>query len=268
MAESVPRLHLHVEGPDAVIRRLDDAGGSSTRVRLVDAALACLARQGTLKTTADDVAREAGLSRATLYRAFPGGRDAVLGAVVDTEVARFFSALAVAMGEAEDLEDVLVAGMVSAARQLGEHRALGYLLEHEPGVILPHLAFAAMDRVLEVASTFAAPFFGRWLDPDQAVRGAEWAVRIVVSYLCTPDPAMDLTDEADARHLVRTFVLPGVEALRPMSTAGDHRPNNTAGDHRPTSTAGDHRPNSTAGQRRPKSTAGDHRPTNRGANTT
>ena len=31
------------------------------RVRVVDAALACIARQGTAKTTLDDVAREAGL---------------------------------------------------------------------------------------------------------------------------------------------------------------------------------------------------------------
>ena len=64
------------------------------------------------KTTVDDIAREAGFSRATLYRTFPGGKDAVVAAMVETEVARLFSSLAVVMGEATDLEDVLVAGMV------------------------------------------------------------------------------------------------------------------------------------------------------------
>src|SRR5580704_3669178 len=135
---------------------------SSTRVRIVDATLACLARQGLAKTTVDDIARQARFSRATLYRTFPGGKDAILEAVVETEVARLFSSLAVVMGEATDLEDVLVDGMVEAATRLGTHSAVAYLLLHEPGIILPHLTFADMDRILMVAGDFAAPFFGRW----------------------------------------------------------------------------------------------------------
>jgi AcrR family transcriptional regulator len=187
---------------------------SSTRVRIVDATLACLARQGLAKTTVDDIARESGLSRATLYRTFPGGKDAVVEAVVETEVARLFSSLAVVMGEATDLEDVLVAGMVEAARRLSAHGALNYLLLHEPGVILPWLTFADMDQLLFSAGDFAAPFFARWLSPDQASRAAEWAVRIVLAYLADPAPGTDLSDPEDTRALVRTFVMPGILALR------------------------------------------------------
>ena len=44
----------------------------STEQRLLEATLACLARHGIAKTTLDDVAREAGVARATLYRYFPG----------------------------------------------------------------------------------------------------------------------------------------------------------------------------------------------------
>ena len=172
---------------------------SSTRVRIVDATLRCLARQGVAKTTVDDIAREAKFSRATLYRTFPGGKDAVLEAVVETEVARLFSSLAVVMGEAADLEEVLVAGMTEAARRLTTHSAIAYLLLHEPGVILPRLTFADMDRVLLVAGDFAAPFFGRWLEPDQASRAAEWAVRIVMAYMADPAPDTDLTDPDDTR---------------------------------------------------------------------
>src|ERR1700722_18080436 len=68
------------------------------RVRIADAANRCVARRGVAKTTVDDVAREAGCSRATVYRTFPGGKEEVISAVVDTEVARLFSALAVLMG--------------------------------------------------------------------------------------------------------------------------------------------------------------------------
>jgi hypothetical protein len=138
----------------------------------------------------------------------------VIAGVVDTEAARFFSALAVAMGEAHDLEDVLVAGMVEAATRLSAHEALAYLLEHEPGTVLPHLAFSRMDDLLLSVGDMAAPFFARWLAPDQAARAAEWAIRIVISYLSCPDEEVDLTDPESARWLARRFVLPGILALR------------------------------------------------------
>jgi AcrR family transcriptional regulator len=208
------RHSVAAERGHKVLRHLGADDRSSTRVRIVDATLACMARQGSGKTTVDDIAREAGFSRATLYRTFPGGKDAVVAAVVETEVARLFSSLAVVMGEATDLEDVLVAGMVEAARRLSDHDALAYLVLHEPDVILPRLIFADMDRILFIAGDFAAPFFARWLSPDQASRAAEWAVRIVLAYLADPAPATDLSDPEDTRALVRTFVMPGILALR------------------------------------------------------
>ncbi len=182
------------------------------RLRVIEGALDCIARQGVAKTTLDDVARRAACSRATVYRAFPEGKDGVLAAVVDTEVSRFFSALAVQMGQADDLEDVLVAGMAEAATRVLSHPALTYLLEYEPDVVLPHLAFARLDDVLATASTFLAPFLGRWLDHTEAASAAEWATRIVMSYLACPADGVDLTDEDDVRRLVRTFVLPGIRS--------------------------------------------------------
>ena len=211
-----------------VLRHLGADDRSSTRVRMVDAALACLARQGLGKTTVDDIAREAGFSRATLYRTFPGGKDDVIAAVVETEVARLFSSLAVVMGEATDLEDVLVAGMVESARRLSGHGALAYLLMHEPDVILPRLIFAEMDRILFTAGDFAAPFFARWLSPDQASRAAEWAVRIVIAYLADPAPGTDLADPEDTRALVRAFVMPGLLALRATTSSPPTTPNDSA----------------------------------------
>ena len=196
------------------MRHLGADDRSSTRVRIVDGALGCLARQGIAKTTVDDIARSSGVSRATVYRTFPRGKEGILAAVVETEVARLFSSLAVAMGEATDLEDVLVAGMVESARWLRNHAALGYLLEYEPGAVLPHLTFGELDRVLLAAGDLAAPFFARWLEPEQASRAAEWAVRIVLAYCSGPPAGTDLTDPNDARALVRTFVMPGILALR------------------------------------------------------
>lgn len=194
---------------------------SPHRERVVDATLVCLARHGTLKTTVDDIARQAGLSRATVYRAFPGGRDEVLAAVVDTEMARLFSALGVRLGEARDLTEALVAGIVEASSRIRDHAALGFLVAHEPEMVLGHLAFDESDRLLATASRFTAPFLARWMSPAEAGRVAEWATRIVLSYAIAPSEHTDLTDPVQATRLVETFVMPGIRAL---NASGAHPP--------------------------------------------
>ena len=191
---------------------------SPRRVRIIDATLACLARHGTTKTTVDDIARQAGVSRATVYRVFPGGRDQILGAVVDTEMARLFSALGVRLGEAGDLTEALVGGIVEASTRLRDHAALAYLVEHEPEMVLGHLAFDESDRLLVAASHFTAPFLARWMSPPEAERVTEWATRIVLSYAIAPSDRMDLTDPSQTAHLVTTFVLPGIRSLHAAGT--------------------------------------------------
>jgi len=209
-----------VDGDTVVpmVRPTASSSDSPHRVRIIDGALSCLARHGTAKTTVDDIARQSGVSRATVYRAFPGGRDEILGAVVDTEVARLFSALGVRLGTAEDLEDALVGGIVEASVRLRDHAALHFLVEHEPGIILGHLAFADSDRLLAVSSRFTAPFLARWMSPAEAERVAEWAARIVLSYAISPSERTDLSDPVQARRLVSTFMLPGIDALHSAVT--------------------------------------------------
>ena len=199
--------------------RADAAPEVTKRVAIVDGALACIAAKGLRATTVDDVARASGMSRATLYRTIPGGRDAIIQATAETEVARFFSALAVAMGAATTLEAALVSGITTSARWISDSAALTTLLEVEPWVMLRHLSFGQMDRALTLAVDFTGPFFGRWLEPEQAARAADWAVRIVTSYLVNPSDDIDLTDTDHVSSLVRQFVLPGVEALQDRSTA-------------------------------------------------
>jgi hypothetical protein len=154
-----------------------------------------------------------------VYRVFPGGRDEILAAVVDTEMARLFSALGVRLGEATDLTVALVDGMVEASARLRGHAALAYLVEHEPEMVLGHLAFDESDRLLTTASRFTAPFLARWMSPMEAGRVAEWATRIVLSYAISPSTAIDLTDPVHAARLVELFVLPGISALHAVQAA-------------------------------------------------
>lgn len=206
-------------GPSFDGRSDGGAEASPHRVRIIDGTLACLARHGTVKTTVDDVAREAGVSRATVYRVFPGGRDQILSAVVDTEMARLFSALGVRLGTTATLTEALVGGIVEASSRIRNHAALAYLVAHEPEMVLAHLAFDESDRLLTTASRFTAPFLARWMSPAEAERVAEWATRIVLSYAIAPSPRTDLTDPVDAERLISTFMIPGIEALHEAASA-------------------------------------------------
>jgi AcrR family transcriptional regulator len=173
------------------------------------AALRCLARRGLRRTTLDDVAREAGCSRATIYRVFPGGKDVLMAAAATHEIDRVLDQLARQLDEATSLVDALVVAMMGATRAAFGNDALQYLWVHEPWVVQPHLSFHGLDPVLARAVEFLAPTLERFVTPDAARRTAEWAARLVVLY-AEPGAPFDLSDPADARRLVTIHVLPGV----------------------------------------------------------
>jgi len=182
--------------------------------RLVAAMLECIGRWGVAKTTADDIARAAGVSRATLYRAFPGGKDVAFEALLRHELTRFFDAVESRFRQADSLEDLLVVGAVEAARFLLGHEALGYLLRHEPNRVLP--PFGRLQSGLAIATGFLAPHLSRFVDdPERAAEGAELVVRLLLSYATDPSPSLDLTDPESVRRFVRTFVTPAFTHKEP-----------------------------------------------------
>jgi AcrR family transcriptional regulator len=178
--------------------------------RVIDAALRCVARWGIGKTTLDDVAREASCSRATIYRLFPGGKDALLDAIARSELDRFFTGLAQRFDEATTLEDLLVGGVVYASRAITGHEALQFVLAYEPELVLPKVAFHHADRVLSAVSAFAAPYLAPHVGDGEALRVAEWVARLVLTYTLAPADGVDTGDEESVRRLVRTYVLPGL----------------------------------------------------------
>jgi len=168
-----------------------------------------VARWGIAKTTLDDVAREAGCGRATIYRAFPGGKQGVLLATFHREMRRGIAQIDEAVRELDSLEDVLVAGTTTTARMIKEHAALGYLLANET------IEFERMGRVFEAAAACAAPHLARFLPDDEVDAAADWVSRVVLTYTLNPAPATDLRVDDDARRFVRTFLLPAL--TRPLA---------------------------------------------------
>ena len=124
--------------------------------RLVEAAERCIVRWGIRKTSLDDIARDAGVSRATVYRVFPGGKERVVEGVLCHVVGRFFHELDAELAAAPTLDALLAVGVGALLREAADNPVLPSLLEREPDMVLPHFAFHRFDRIFALADAVRA----------------------------------------------------------------------------------------------------------------
>jgi AcrR family transcriptional regulator len=187
-----------------------------TRDRLCAASYRCVARYGMAKTTIEDVARESGISRATIYRHFPGGRDELLQATVSWELGRYFGRLADEVRDAQRLDELLERGLVFARQSVLEHEVLQKMLETEPERLLPLLTVES-QRTLPFIAAFLLPYLGREreqgrlradLDLEQA---ADYLARAILS-LIGAEGRFDLHDPSEVHDLVARELLAGLRA--------------------------------------------------------
>jgi AcrR family transcriptional regulator len=180
------------------------------RERILQATYDCVARWGLAKTTIEDAAREARVSRATVYRYFPGGRDELIGAVVRWEFARFFLRLYEEVHEADTLEEVMERGLVFAHNAILEHEVLQRILQTEPEILLPNLTVEA-NRTHDLVAAFLAPYLVRHgvAEGTDLDRAADFLARMVLSYIGSPG-RWDLDDPAQVARLVRAELLAGI----------------------------------------------------------
>ena len=182
----------------------------NVRQRIVEATYACVARRGMAKTTVEDVAREAGLSRATVYRAFPGGRDELIDATVSWAVFDFFAKLYDRIQGAASLQEVMERGIMFAYRSILDHEVLQRVMQTEPDKLLPALTVES-NRIRGGIADVLAPYLvdrglAAGVDLEDA---ADFLARMVLSHISAPG-RWDLEDPEQVALLVRFELLAGV----------------------------------------------------------
>ena len=186
---------------------------SATQERILDAAYALVARVGVRKTTFEDVALKASVSRQTVYRYFPN-KEELVRALMDREAERFFIALERAVPGEVDLERALERSLVFTLDYIGTHPLLSWVYENEPTELLPHLT-VHWAPILDAARLFLKPYIDREVESGRLSRArakvaGDWITRVGISYLISPSEIVNLRDPRSVRKWVPGLILYGL----------------------------------------------------------
>ncbi|TNY36942.1 TetR/AcrR family transcriptional regulator [Thermomonospora catenispora] len=212
MTTSEPQSLLERAYIDAV-EQVEDTDEISARV--LDAAYEQFCRMGIQRSTMEDVARRAGVSRITVYRRF-ATKTALVEQVVRREFRKYFDQFLVDIRQAETAADRVVLGFVSSLRAIRNNPLIGGLMETEPDLLVPSMINDG-GRTVAVVRQFVADQLRREqragnvseeLDVDLV---AEMMVRISASFLAIPSRLVDLDDEEQLAALARRFLVPMLE---------------------------------------------------------
>lgn len=191
------------------------ADADEVTARILDAALGQFEDFGLRRSTMEDIARRAGMSRITIYRRFPR-KENLIEAVLLRELSSFLDCLERVGGDEMSAEDKMIERLAFALQYLRNHLLLRRLLRTEPESILPSLTVSG-GPVVDTAREHIAAFirhdlFRSTAPPAEAERHiqmvAELGVRIVLSFLLTPSSAIPMQTLEDARAFARDLIAP------------------------------------------------------------
>jgi TetR/AcrR family transcriptional regulator, repressor for uid operon len=196
------------------VERVDDL--DEARTRILDAAYEQFCRTGIQRSTMEDVARRAGVSRITVYRRF-ATKDALVEHVVRREFRRYFDQFLIDIEQASTAADRVVLGFVSSLRAIRSNPLIGGLIAAEPDLLVPSMILDG-GRTLATVRQFVAGQLRREqragtvsdeLDPDLV---AEMMVRVSASFLAIPSHVVDLDDDEQLAAVARRFLVPMLES--------------------------------------------------------
>lgn len=185
----------------------------STLDRILDAAITALEQHGLRRTTMDDIAGGAGISRPTLYGYFPN-KPAIVGAAITRDLEGFLARLDAVGAQAADPAERLRAVFASAYAYLRDHRLLHRLLETEPEAILPQLTGDA--PALRIGYAWAAQELlaargGQGEPTRRDHEAAEMLVRLMHSLVLSPPVNLELDTPAALDAFAERWLVPWLD---------------------------------------------------------
>ena len=193
----------------------EHGSADATTEKILDAAMAQFLDFGLRRTTVEDVAMRAGVSRVTVHRRF-GRKSELIQGVMLRELSRFLKEFDETVSPLPALEDKLVEGFVVTMRAARSNPLITRLLATEPEVLLPELTVRG-GPFLSAACGFLVSYTQveatEYEAADVAAIG-EIFVRLVASFLLTPSTVTDVGDDASARRYAQRHLAPLLRTAR------------------------------------------------------
>lgn len=186
----------------------------STTARILDAALGLFADLGISRVSADDIARQAGVNRATLYRRL-GAKDVIVRAALLRETARVLDQISARLrhldpGDPEAAAERVTLGFATTVTLLRSNPILVKLLAVDRDQTLAAITVGAGD-ILALATAFVAEELfataGAVREPETV---AGMVVRLVHSLVLTPDAPPVLREEPELRAFAAAYLVPAL----------------------------------------------------------
>ena len=175
---------------------------------ILDAAQQVFEQYGARRANVEDVARAAGVSRSTLYRAYPN-KEALLDAVLMRQFDAFLAELdrvASGLSPREAVVECFTRG-IALTREIP---LLARLAESEPEIITGAGGTSHSSLVLGTADQVARTLrrSGATMPDDELHVVAELMLRVAYTYLLNPRGNLDLTDDVAVRDYARRYLAP------------------------------------------------------------
>jgi len=180
--------------------------------RILEAARGLFARFGPSRTTMDDVARIADVSRITVYRRF-SSKDDLLEAAVRREFQLYFERFQSDIAECATVDDRVAVGFASSLLYIRQNDFIRALMTDDPTGFVSSIVGAA-----GTTQTLVRGFVAERLREEQGAGTiatgtdvdlvAEIIVRLTTSFLVTPGALVDLDDRASLVRVARTALVP------------------------------------------------------------
>ena len=189
--------------------------GSPTALRILEAGRRCFSQYGFQKTAMEDIAREAGVSRGSVYRHYPD-KLALFRAVSEEQARLFMDEMATRTsritGLSDQIEEIvrLTRSFVrdnplNAAMTRSDPESLTRALTSE-GAALLAMSIEALVPLIDGAKER-----GEVRESTDSRRAAEWITRVVFSIVSTPSVTFDRDDPAQVAAFFREFLVPGLD---------------------------------------------------------
>ncbi|MEU5299591.1 TetR/AcrR family transcriptional regulator [Streptomyces noursei] len=204
--------------PDRALERAPGDGGALTE-KILDAAREQFMTFGLRRSTVDDVAKRAGVSRVTVYRRV-GNKDELVQRVLLREYRQFVAEVDAAVAGLPTMEERMVEGFAAVLRLIRGHPLIGGLMRLEPETMLPYLTVESGPSFLAMRGYLAGHLRrarrvteeeggeGDERESGDPVAVAELMVRITVSFLLNPVSCFELDDDEKARGFARRYLTP------------------------------------------------------------